>query len=604
MAEATAQKRQKKHGRFRVLVCDPIDQAGMDILSSFADVDTKLKLSEEELCRVVGNYDGLMVRSGTTVTEKIIKHGQKLKIIGRAGVGVDNVCVDAATAQGIFVVNSPNGNTMAAAELTLGLMMALARKIPQADASVSRGEWTRSKFMGRQLNQKTIGIIGLGQVGTHVARVCTALGMEVLAYDPFINEEKAKAVGCRNVALETLLASSDFITLHVPLLDKTRHLINADKLKLIKKDACIINASRGGVIDEKAVAEALMANELAGAALDVFEEEKEFSKDNPLIQAKANGRNIILTPHIGASTLEAQHNVAVDVALQFREALLGGLPQSAVNLQCVRSQQLVSLVHLAEILGRLCSKLVDEPVETLHLKIRGSVDSANADVLLLSAAQGVLRTRCDHIVNFVNVKRIAQEHKVELVVSKEELTTPPQNSILELRVETKNSSASVEGCCAVDGSVVLRKFLGTPIYLQMPSRRHLHSRRRPNSEANFETSGDVASNGSSAGTEHEDADLKDAPIYMMYTIHSDTSGTLATVAQKLAGANINIANCHLGRRLVDDPSAPEGKTMMGLCIFHADSEIPDEVVTTIRQLHNVKECKVFATPQSLGLDAI
>ncbi|CBZ51853.1 hypothetical protein NCLIV_016450 [Neospora caninum Liverpool] len=378
------------HGRFRVLVCDPIDQAGMDILSSFAEVDTKLKLSEEELCSIVGNYDGLMVRSGTTVTEKIIKHGKRLKIIGRAGVGVDNVCVEAATAQGIFVVNSPNGNTMAAAELTLGLMMALARKIAQADASV----------------------------GTHVARVCAALGMEALAYDPFINEEKAKAIGCKNVALDTLLASSDFITLHVPLLENTRHLINAEKLKLIKKGACIINAARGGVIDEKAVAEALMTNELAGAALDVFENEKEFTKDNPLIQAKENGKNVILTPHIGASTFEAQHNVAVDVALQFKETLLGGLPQSAVNLQCVRSQHLASFVNLAETLGRLCSKLVDEPVETLHLKIRGSIESADADVLLLSAAQGMLRTRCDHVVNFVNVKRIAQEHKLELVVSK------------------------------------------------------------------------------------------------------------------------------------------------------------------------------------------
>nr|CEL65811.1 TPA: Putative 2-hydroxyacid dehydrogenase SACOL2296 [Neospora caninum Liverpool] len=604
MAEESLRKRQKKHGRFRVLVCDPIDQAGMDILSSFAEVDTKLKLSEEELCSIVGNYDGLMVRSGTTVTEKIIKHGKRLKIIGRAGVGVDNVCVEAATAQGIFVVNSPNGNTMAAAELTLGLMMALARKIAQADASVSRGEWTRSKFMGRQLNQKTIGIIGLGQVGTHVARVCAALGMEALAYDPFINEEKAKAIGCKNVALDTLLASSDFITLHVPLLENTRHLINAEKLKLIKKGACIINAARGGVIDEKAVAEALMTNELAGAALDVFENEKEFTKDNPLIQAKENGKNVILTPHIGASTFEAQHNVAVDVALQFKETLLGGLPQSAVNLQCVRSQHLASFVNLAETLGRLCSKLVDEPVETLHLKIRGSIESADADVLLLSAAQGMLRTRCDHVVNFVNVKRIAQEHKLELVVSKEELTAAPQNSILELRVETKNSSASVEGCCAADDSVVLKNFLGTPIYLQMPSRRHLHSRRKQYSEGTSETCGGAAVNGSPRKTEHEDAELKDQPVYMMYTLHSDTSGTLATVAQKLADANINIANCHLGRRLVDDSTAPEGKTMMGLCIFHADSEIHEDVVTAIRQLHNVRECRVFATPQSLGLDAI
>ncbi|PFH33065.1 D-3-phosphoglycerate dehydrogenase [Besnoitia besnoiti] len=568
-------KRQKKQSRFRVLVCDPIDQAGMEILSSFADVDTKFKLPEEELCSIVGQYDGLMVRSGTTVTDKIIKHGHRLKIIGRAGVGVDNVCVDAATAQGIFVVNSPNGNTVAAAELTLGLMMALARKIPQADVSV----------------------------GTHVARVCNALGMEVLTYDPFITEEKAKAMNCRNVGLDALLAASDFITLHVPLLEHTRNLINAEKLKGVKKGACIINAARGGVVDEKAVAEALMAGDLAGAAMDVFENEKEFSKDNPLIQAKEKGKNIILTPHIGASTFEAQHNVAVDVALQFREALLGGLPQSAVNLQCVRSQHLASVVHLSEILGRLCSKLVDEPVETLSLKITGSINSADADVLLLSAAQGMLRTRCDHIVNFVNVKRIAHEHKVELVVSKEELTAPPQYSILELTVKTKNSVAAVEGCCAADGSVVLKKFLGTPIYLQMPSRRRVQRKARLSLEEALDTCNGVAANGSPSAADQDEPDVKDPPIYMMYTLHSDKAGTLANVAQKLAEANINVANCHLGRRLVDDASSPEGKTMMGLCIFHADGEIDDDVVRSIRQLEHVRECRVFATPQSLGLEA-
>lgn len=700
---ASTRKRRRstrqKHS-FRVLLCDSIDQAGADILSSIAEVDSRAKMREDELLKIIGDYHALVVRSGTSVSEKVINQGRQLRIIGRAGVGVDNVCVDAATAKGIFVVNSPHGNTVAAAELTLGLMIGLSRRIPQADASVSRGEWKRNLFIGKQLQQKVIGIIGLGQVGTHVARVCQALGMHVLAYDPFITEAKAKAAGCRLAAgLSELLSLSDVVTLHVPLLDATRHLINKETLKLTKKGMFIINAARGGVVDEEALAEALVNDHIGGAALDVYEKEGGLSEENPLLKAKHLGKNVIFTPHIGASTAEAQYNVAVDVALQVKTTLLGGTPAHAINLQVVQSQHLKNHLHVADILGRLCSRLVEQPVQQLHLRLRGEatvLKNGDADALLLAAAQGMLRTRCDGVVNFVNVKRVAQEHRLQLVVSREAENSGPRELLIELTLQTATETATLSGCSSSNGGVVLKSFLGTAIDLPIPitcdssssstqsagfprrssmssasrgsssnSNAHVNEdveaaaaavkgvrqqQQQHNSSGNKEEEGDVVRGddrgGGNADVEEDlDEEQKNdsRSVYMMYTLHRDQPGTLASVAQLLGEAGVNVANCHLGRRPLspmdeakeeeekeekqerkekekkgkeDDRvksgyptsttigSEEEGKrkgrdNWMGLCIFLADTEITDEVVQKIRALKRVHDCKVFATPQTL-----
>jgi D-3-phosphoglycerate dehydrogenase len=316
----------------KVLVSDTIDQAGIDILSQVAQVDIKTNLSPEELVGIISDYDALMIRSGTRVTKEIIEAGKQLKIIGRAGVGVDNVDVPAATRQGIVVVNSPEGNTIAAAEHALAMMLSLSRHIPDANQSVKNNQWDRKSFMGAEVYKKTLGVVGLGKIGSHVATVARAMGMKLLAYDPFISIERADQLGCRLVDMDILLQEADYITLHMPKTPETKHLINAEALAKMKPTARLINCARGGIVDEEALFEALKAGKIAGAALDVFESE-------PLgeSQLRSLGKELILTPHLGASTAEAQVNVAIDVAEQIRDVLLGLPARSAVNiLDCLR----------------------------------------------------------------------------------------------------------------------------------------------------------------------------------------------------------------------------------------------------------------------------
>lgn len=301
----------------KVLVSDPIDQAGIDILSQVATVDVKTNLKPAELIEIISEYDALMIRSGTRVTQEIIEASTQLKIIGRAGVGVDNVDVPAATRKGIVVVNSPEGNTIAAAEHALAMMLSLSRHIPDANASVKRGEWDRKTFVGAEVYKKTLGIVGLGKIGSHVAHVAKAMGMKLLAYDPFISTERAEQIGCQLVDLDLLFQQADYITLHIPKTPETANLINAKTLAKMKPTTRIINCARGGIIDEAALAAAIKEGKIAGAALDVFDSE-------PLGESELRslGKDIILTPHLGASTAEAQVNVAIDVAEQIRDVLL------------------------------------------------------------------------------------------------------------------------------------------------------------------------------------------------------------------------------------------------------------------------------------------
>ncbi|MEB3161452.1 MAG: phosphoglycerate dehydrogenase, partial [Synechocystis sp.] len=301
----------------KVLVSDSIDQVGIDILKQVAQVDVKTGLSEAEIIQIIPEYDAVMLRSATKITEGIIQAGTNLKIIGRAGVGVDNIDVAAATRQGIVVVNSPEGNTIAAAEHALAMMMALARHIPDANKSVKENQWERKKFIGTEVYKKTLGVVGLGKIGSHVATVAKSMGMKLLAYDPFISQDRADQLGCTLVDLDLLFTESDFITLHIPKTPDTANLINGETLAKMKPTTRIINCSRGGIIDEAALVAAIEAGQIGGAALDVFAQE-------PLGESRLREfSNIILTPHLGASTEEAQVNVALDVAEQIRDVLLG-----------------------------------------------------------------------------------------------------------------------------------------------------------------------------------------------------------------------------------------------------------------------------------------
>jgi D-3-phosphoglycerate dehydrogenase / 2-oxoglutarate reductase len=315
----------------KVLVSDQIDQVGIDILSQVAQVDVKINLSIEELVQIIPEYDALMIRSGTRVTKEIIEAGVQLKIIGRAGVGVDNVDVPAATRKGIVVVNSPEGNTVAAAEHAIAMMLALSRHIPSANESVKGGKWDRKSFTGVEVYKKTLGIVGLGKIGSHVATIARAMGMRLLAYDPFLSMERAEQIGCQLVELDLLFQESDYITLHIPKTPETYHLINQAALEKMKPTARLINCARGGIIDEAALAEALQQGKIAGAAIDVYETE-------PLGESslRSLGKEAVLTPHLGASTEEAQVNVAIDVAEQIRDVLLGLPARSAVNIPGLR----------------------------------------------------------------------------------------------------------------------------------------------------------------------------------------------------------------------------------------------------------------------------
>jgi D-3-phosphoglycerate dehydrogenase len=353
----------------KVLVSDPIDQAGIDILSQVAQVDVQTKLSPEELVKAIPEYDALMIRSGTQVTQAVIEAGKQLKIIGRAGVGVDNVDVPTATRRGIVVVNSPEGNTIAAAEHALAMMLSLSRHIPAADKSVKEAQWNRKAFTGVEVYKKTLGVVGLGKIGAHVATVARAMGMKLLAYDPFISSERADQLGCRLVDLDLLLREADYITLHLPKTPETANLINEKTLATMKPTARIINCARGGIINEADLAAAVSSGKIAGAALDVYAQEP--LGESPL---RDLGRAVVLTPHLGASTAEAQVNVAIDVAEQIRDVLLGLPARSAVNIPGLRAdvmEQLRPYLQLAENLGNLVGQLAGGRVESLNVQNAG-----------------------------------------------------------------------------------------------------------------------------------------------------------------------------------------------------------------------------------------
>ncbi|MDA8234460.1 MAG: phosphoglycerate dehydrogenase [Clostridia bacterium] len=426
----------------KVLVLDGVSQKGVDILKEpgfQVDVNED-KLTEDQLVEIIGQYDAMIVRSATKVTARVIENATNMKVIGRAGVGVDNIDVAAATNRGVIVVNAPDGNTIAAAEHTLALMLALSRNVPQANENLKKGKWMRKEYVGVELRNKVLGVIGLGRIGTAVAKRAQGFEMETIGYDPYLSEERAQAIGVKLMPVEEVIKKADFLTVHLPLTKETRYLINSGTIETMKDGVRIINVARGGVIDEKALYEALKTGKVAGAAIDVFETEP--TTESPLFELD----NVVVTPHLGASTEEAQVNVALDVAYELVAILQGEMAKNAVNLPSIPAEVLVAVqpyLSLAEKLGKFIGQLADD-MDTVEIIYSGEVGQIVTAPLTTTLLKGLLSTVTDESVNFVNVPIIAKSRGIKIAETK---TTDAEDyaNLITVKLKGGKQEKSVAG---------------------------------------------------------------------------------------------------------------------------------------------------------------
>ena len=428
----------------RVLIADKLESAGVELLQSAGiEVETRLGLKGDELASALREFDACIVRSQPKITAECLETPGRLRAIARAGVGVDNIDVPAATRKGVVVMNTPGGNTVSAAEHTIALLLALARRVPTADATMKAGGWDRNKFVGTQVAGKTLGVIGLGRIGREVARRAAGLDMQVIALDPFVTAARAAEMGYAVAAsLEELLPKVDFLTIHVPLSDETKSLIGARELSLMKKSARILNVARGGIVDEKALAEALAAGTVAGAGVDVFSVEP-IAADNPLVKAP----NVVLTPHLGASTVEAQENVAVEAAQLIADFLLKGQIANAVNMASVDPKELAEVrpyVDLARRLGLLHAQIAHGAIRKATLTYKGELAGKKTRLLTAAFSAGLLEFRLSQGVNLVNAEVLARERGIEIAES----SNPKKGdfaSLLHAEVETEQGTTVAAG---------------------------------------------------------------------------------------------------------------------------------------------------------------
>lgn len=519
----------------KVLISDPVDQVGIDIISQVAQVDVKTGLPEAELVKIIPEYDALMVRSGTKVTKPIIEAGTQLKIIGRAGVGVDNIDVPAATRQGIVVVNSPEGNTIAAAEHAVAMLFSLSRHIPEANQSVKSGKWERGKFVGVEVYKKTLGIVGLGKIGSHVATIAKAMGMKLLAYDPFISSERAEQLGCRLVELDLLIREADYITLHMPKTPETTHLINAEAIAKMKPGVRIVNCARGGIVDEVALAEALQSGKIAGAALDVFEKEP-VDPNSPLLSL---GKNVVLTPHLGASTTEAQVNVSIDVAEQIRDVLLGLPARSAVNIPGLYPDVMEKLrpyLRLAETLGNLVAQLAGGRVELLNVHLQGDLANNASQPIVIAALKGLLAQALRERVNYVNASLEAKERGIRVIETRDASIRDYSGS-LHLSAKGSLGEHSVTGALLGDNEIYITSVDDFPI--NVPPTH-----------------------------------------YMLFTRHRDMPGIIGNIGSLMGNFNVNIASMQVGRKIV------RGDAVMVLSI---DDPLPEGLLAEITKIPGIRD---------------
>ena len=433
----------------KVLVSDSLSETAVQIFRDRGiDVtfEPKLGRDKDRLLEVIGQYDGLAIRSATKVTEKLLAAAPNLKVIGRAGIGVDNVDLAAASKRGVIVMNTPFGNSITTAEHAIAMMLAVARQIPEASASTHAGKWEKSRFMGVELTAKTLGVIGAGNIGSIVIDRAHGLRMKVIAYDPFLNDERAAQLGVEKVDLDTLLARSDFITLHVPLTDKTRNILSAEAIAKTKPGVRIINCARGGLVDEAALAEAIRAGHVAGAGFDVFAEEP--ATASPLFDLPG----VVVTPHLGAATTEAQENVALQVAEQMSDYLLSGAVQNALNMPSVTAEEARVMgpwIKLAQHLGAFIGQLTDEPIRALNILYNGHVAEMNVAALNAAVIAGVM-TAQNPEVNMVSAPVLAKERGIDVTTTTQG-KTGVFDAYIKVTVKTEGRERSLAGTVYSDG---------------------------------------------------------------------------------------------------------------------------------------------------------
>ena len=427
----------------KILISDTLSEEAVEILKKEEDIktDVKTKLSQSELLACIKDYQAIVVRSRTQVTKEVIEAGINLKVIGRAGVGIDNVDIKAATKQGIIVMNTPDANTISTAELTMAMMLALSRNIYQATASLKNNEWSKDKLTGVELYDKTLGIIGLGRIGGQVAKRALSFGIHVTAYDPFVSAEEAVKLEVKMLGLKEMLSESDYVSIHSPLSDETYHLLGKKEFKMMKDGVRIINCARGGIIDEQALYEAITDGKVAGCALDVFE--KEPPENNPLV----NLEQVIVSPHIGAVTQEAKTNVAIQIAGQVLTALKGGIVRNAVNFPCVEPEILEEIkpyINLAERLGRFQSQLLTEYLQTVRITYTGEMNNYQIRPITIALLKGILEPIFPERVNYINAPFLAKERGIKIVETKSNQTADFANLIM-VETETPGCNRSVAG---------------------------------------------------------------------------------------------------------------------------------------------------------------
>ena len=512
----------------RVLISDKLSPAAVQIFKDRGievDFQPDLGKDKDKLLEVIGQYDGLAIRSATKVTEKIIAAADNLKVIGRAGIGVDNVDKDAASKKGIIVMNTPFGNMITTAEHAIAMMFAVARQLPEASASTHAGKWEKSKFMGVELTGKTLGVIGAGNIGGIVCDRARGLKMKVVAYDPFLGQEKADKMGVEKVELDELLKRADFITLHVPLTDQTKNILGRENLAKTKKGVRIINCARGGLVDEEALAEMLKDGHVAGAAFDVFKEEP--AKENPLF----NLPNVVCTPHLGAATTEAQENVALQVAEQMSNYLLTGAVENALNMPSVTAEEAKVMgpwIKLCDHLGNFIGQMTDEPIKAINILYDGSAAELNLDALNCSLIAGIMKS-INPDVNMVSAPLIARERGVKIST-----TNQNQSGVFEgyikVTVVTDKRERSIAGTVFSDGKPRFIQIKGINI---------------------------------------------DAEIgrHMVYTTNQDEPGMIGMLGTICGEHGVNIANFTLGRSKAQSEA---------IAMLYVDDEFPQSAIDALK----------------------
>jgi D-3-phosphoglycerate dehydrogenase len=525
--------------RPRILVGDKIVDEAIAMLRGNADVDINIGIGQEELENVIENYDALIVRSVPLVTEAVLSRGKRLKVVGRAGNGVDNIDVEAATRHGVVVVNTPDSNSISACEQTVALMLAAARNLPQANATLKQGGWGRNQFMGNELYGKTLGIVGLGRIGSLLATRLKCFGMRVIAYDPYITPERFKRSGAERMEnLDDLMRQADFITVHTPKTEETIGMIGEQQFRIAKPGVRVVNCARGGIIDEHALADALRLGTVASASLDVFSSEP--CSGNPLLEFD----NVVVTPHIGATTYEAQHRVGTDVATFVLAALRGEIAPNTVNLPCLMSDELDSLrphLHLAENLGKLYYQLEKGPVERVELTYSGEVANKETEIITLSFLKGLLTPVMGENVNLVNASWLAENRGIKVFEKKETEATGYLNLIT--------------ACIARNGKQI--SFAGTV----------------------------SPDNGSRiVRINRYQMDIALTP-YMLFVEHYDWPGMIGFLGTILGKANVNIATMQVGRVTRDQEA---------MMILSVDSPVDEAAMAQLRQLEGIRSVKAIS----------